>query len=104
MQLLAEEPIGKATSVSTAEVARMLTQLPKRAAFVRSGDTVGVIYTHNTAPTLPRRELFMRAKDILEHTRIVYCHPRAEVERLFLAPGNNKPPDNPPVSRWEEIE
>lgn len=50
MMALAEAPIGKATSVSTADVARMLSALPKRAAFVRSAETVGVIYTHNTVP------------------------------------------------------
>lgn len=105
MTYLARNPIGKATSATPTDVTRMLTQLPKRAAFVRSGDDAGVIYTHDTAPALHRIELFERAKYILEHTRQVYCHPRAEVEQLFIQPGGNQPPDDiPPISRWEEIE
>jgi hypothetical protein len=100
---LAAHPIGKATTTSTAEVAKMLTQLPKRAAFVRPADTVGVIYTHNTAPSLPRMELFNRAKAILEHTRLTYCHPKAEVEQTFMQPAQASAPVQP-LSRWEEVE
>lgn len=81
----------------------MLTSLPKRAAFVRSGDTVGVIYTHDTPEALPQQELFERANAILQHTRKVYCRPRAEVERLFIQ-SNQQPPAAQPVSRWEEID
>ena len=101
---LSRKPIGKATTTSTAEVAKMLTQLPKRAAFVRSGDTVGVIYTHDTGGSLPRRELYNRAVAILEHTRQTYCHPRAEVERLFTQPTQAQPQALQPVSRWEVVE
>jgi hypothetical protein len=108
MQYLARNPIGKESTTSVTDVGRMLTQLPKRAAFVRSGDDVGVIYTHDTASPLDRRELFERAKYILEHTREVYCHPRAEVERLFLQntgnAGNFVNAQVQPVSRWEEVE
>jgi len=105
MMKLAAEPIGKKTSSSPAAVAKMLTSLPKRAAFVRSGDTVGVIYTHDTQPPLPNHELYGRAKDILEHTRMVYCHPKAEVERSFSQNTGNAGTSNvQPVSRWEEIE
>ena len=103
MQILAEEPIGKKSTASPADVAKMLTALPKRAAFVRSGETVGVIYTHDTMPALPKVELYERAKGILEHTRAVYCRPRAEVERLFLQPAQASAPAQP-VSRWEEVE
>jgi len=103
MQYLACNPIGKATGASSADVAKMLTALPKRAAFVHSGDTVGVIYTHDTMPKLGRIELFSRARDILEHTRMVYCHPKVEVERSFMQPA--QPATSlQPVSRWEEVE
>lgn len=102
MQRLAEQPIGKATTLSHTDVGRMLTALPKRAAFVRSGDTVGVIYTHDTAPGLANWELYERAKDILEHTRIVYCHPREEVERLFMQPAHPQAGIQP--VKAEEIE
>ena len=104
MQRLAEQPIGKATTLTTADTGKMLTALPRRAAFVRTGDTVGVIYTHDTPPALSRWDLSDRTAYIKDHTREVYCHPRAEVERLFLAPGSSQPPDVQPVSRWEEVE
>jgi hypothetical protein len=84
MQLLAEQPIGKATAASTADVARMLTNLPRRAAFVRSADTIGVIYMHDAIPPLPSPMLYERAKGILKQTRATYCRPKAEVERWFM--------------------
>src|SRR5262249_25087081 len=40
---VADNPIGKKTTLSTTDVAQMLTQLPRRAAFVRSGEEIGVI-------------------------------------------------------------
>jgi Type IV secretion-system coupling protein DNA-binding domain len=102
MQHLASNPIGKETNTSHTDVAKMLSALPKRAAFVRSADTVGVIYTHNTAPPLPPEELYKRTIDILNHTRQTYCHPREEVEKLFLQA--TEQPKVPPVSGWEEAE
>ena len=83
---------------------RMLTSLPKRTTFVRSGDTVGVIYTHDTASSLPRYELGEGASAILTHTRQVYCHPRKEVEQLLVQPSSAQPGPVQPVSQWEEVE
>ncbi len=103
MQYLAHKPLGKATNTSTADVAKMLTALPKRAAFVHTGDTVGVIYTHDTAPSLSGQALYERITGILAHTRQAYCRPRAEVERLFL-PAAGSLQTEPPVSRWQEAE
>ncbi len=48
MRWLAAHPIGRKTTLSTFDIAHMLTQLPRRAPFVRSGDDAGVIYTHDT--------------------------------------------------------
>ena len=48
MIYLASEPIGKKSTPSTTIVGQMLTNLPRRAAFVRSAETVGVIYTNDT--------------------------------------------------------
>ena len=104
MQRLAEQPIGKATTASPTEVGRMLTQLPRRSAFVRSGDTVGVIYTHDTPPLQTKTELLDRLQYIVAHTRETYCHPREEVERLFMQPPAQPTASVQPVSRWEEIE
>ena len=104
MQRLAEEPIGKKTTATPAEVAKMLTALPKRAAFVRSADTVGVIYTHDTIPPPPRRPLYEQIVQVLNHTRAVYCRPREEVERSFLPVDAQLQAPIHPVNRWEEIE
>lgn len=118
---LAEEPIGKKSAPSTTVVANMLTQLPRRAAFVRSGETVGVIYTNDTPERLSGRELVARVRTVLGQTRAKYCHPRAEVEHVVtqsdeIAVGelNESPitpnlmgPDErptrpvPPPTRWE---
>lgn len=103
MQLLAEEPIGKATTTSTTDVARMLTNLPRRAAFVRSADTIGVIYTHDAIPPLPGNMLYERAKGILEQTRATYCRPKAEVEQWFM-PVNVQPTGTVQPVKAEEIE
>jgi hypothetical protein len=119
MRYLAEYPLGKQSSASTADVGKMLNQLPRRAAFVRSSDTVGVIYTHDTPKPPTHLELFTRARDILEHTRVVYCHPRTEIEQRFMptsnatsppnvapkapvSPDKPVPPSQPPLSGWEE--
>jgi hypothetical protein len=82
----------------------MLTALPKRAAFVRSGDTVGVIYTHDTPPPLSRQQLFERGRDILTRTRAVYCHPKAEVEQLFMQSSAQFVVSMQPINRWEVVE
>jgi Type IV secretion-system coupling protein DNA-binding domain len=104
MMRLAEEPIGKATVTSPSEVAKMLTILPKRAAFVRSADTVGTIYTHSTIPAPPRQALYRQIVQVLNHTRAVYCHPREEVERSFLPVDAQLQAPIQPVNRWEEVE
>jgi hypothetical protein len=103
MLSLSEEPIGKATSASPAEVAKMLTSLPNRAAFVRSADTIGVIFTHNTPERLSRSELHDRATFIVGQTRQTYCHPKAEVEKSFL-PASPQVQTAQATTKWEEIE
>lgn len=84
MRYLAEHPLGKQSAVSTAEVGKMLNQLPKRAAFARAGDTVGVIYTHDTPPRTVDAEFEKRVTAVQAQTRQAYCHPRAEVEKSIL--------------------
>ena len=111
MRHLASEPIGKKSAPSTTAVSQMLTQLPRRAAFVRSGDTVGVIYTHNTPKPATANELRTRTLAVQAHTRLAYCHPRDEVEAAFT--GDQTVQDAvqvtvqvsqaAPVTRWEEV-
>ena len=118
MQQLALEPIGKPSPSSTTDVGRMLTNLPRRAAFVRSGQDIGVIYTHNTAPRLAGQAFTQRVQTIREQTRVKYCHPRQAVEQLFkplidedinnnVTPVVSHPLQQPkkeptPISRWED--
>ena len=120
MQRLAEHPIGKATAASTSDVAKMLMSLPRRAAFVRSGETVGVIYTQDT-PKLPsEREQAERTTFVRDQTRTKYCHPRAKVEAEAVVTATTTPIDastgnadtttakqddtpQSPLSRWEEV-
>ena len=95
--------------------------MPPRAAFVRSGELIGVIYTNETPEAVSEVELDERLDIIQEQTRAKYCHPKAEVEQAFMptqppsaAPKSDDatlpveqppttPPVEPPVSRWEEI-
>jgi hypothetical protein len=92
MRYLAENPLGTRTTMSNAEVGKMLNGLPPRAAFVRSGKTVGVIYTHDTPPKLPDREYRERVKAITDHTRRTYCRPRADVEQALWGKQATPPP------------
>lgn len=99
---LAANPIGRKSSVSATDVARMLTSLPKRAAFVRSGEDVGVMYTTDTSPWMSGVYLEEVIGFIREQTRRAYCTPK---EQFATDPSvGNKPGEEPPVSRWEEVE
>jgi hypothetical protein len=101
---LAEEPVGKKTIVSPSEVASMLTRTPRRTAFVRSGEDVGVIHTHDTVKPVTSAELTERMGAIRQQTIEKYCRPRAEVEGQSLpqhATTNNAAESVP--SRWEEV-
>lgn len=82
MHYLAEHPIGK-QAAGSGSVAGMLTQLPARAAFVKSDKAVGVIYTHNTPARLSGRPLQDRLAQIQARTRAKYCHPREAIERAL---------------------
>jgi hypothetical protein len=101
MKHLAENPLGKKSTLSASEVASMLTQLPRRAAFVRSGDDVGVIYTEDTLAPCDTNELRKRYYLIRGQTRQKYCRPKEELARDTDVPSK---PDEPPVSRWEEVQ
>ncbi|HVB22289.1 MAG TPA: hypothetical protein VNG51_10115 [Ktedonobacteraceae bacterium] len=104
MQAVAAHPIGKPSTATPADVAKMLTSLPKRAAFVHSADTTGVIYTHQTPPPLAHHQLMERIGSIVGHTRLVYCHPRAEVERSFGGHVSAQPTEPTVTVRWKEVE
>jgi hypothetical protein len=84
MQRLAVYPIGKATTTTPADVAKMLNQLPRRAAFVRSGDTTGVVYTQDTPQGMDPTTYADVYGYIQDQTRQTYCHPKTEVEQWFM--------------------
>lgn len=91
MSYLAKHPVGKMASTSANAVGQMLTQLPRRAAFVRSGEDVGVIYTLPAPKQISGRELAERLQAIQAQTRTTYCHPREEVERRILRDADSTP-------------
>jgi len=110
MKHLAQEPIGKRSELSHADIASMLTKLPRRAAFVRSGDDVGVMYTNNLPKPLTGDAFAERLQAIYHQTHERYCRPKEEVERaLFGNPRNQEtlttPTEEPdtPLRRWEEL-
>lgn len=113
MRYLADNPIGKKSTLSATDVAGMLTQLPKRAAFVRAGEEVGVIYTDDTPPMVDTPTLHKRLKLIQTQTRQKYCRAISEIgkEPADTTPGElddtmPRPAvrvEPPPVSRWEEV-
>jgi hypothetical protein len=100
MSYLAEHPIGKQRTLNPALVAKMLTELPKRAAYVRSGDTTGVIYTDNTIPLVDSNELRKRFYFIREQTREKYCR---AIRETPIESNSTKLELKPKVSRWEVV-
>jgi hypothetical protein len=84
MTHLAQDPIGKKTQPSTTHVGQMLTQLPRRTAFVLSGEHIGVIYTTDTPLRTTGAPLAARMQAIQEQTRQKYCHSRKAEEALAL--------------------
>ncbi|HEY7348098.1 MAG TPA: hypothetical protein VH599_07230 [Ktedonobacterales bacterium] len=105
MNQLAEEPIGKETRTKPADIAQMLSNLPKRAAFVRSGEDIGVIYTSATPAPVGPAEAGTRLQTIRQQTRAKYCHPREDVEQALLhdevLPISHG--EGVPISRWEQV-
>ena len=112
MQHLALNPIGEPSKPSGAAVAQMLTELPIRTAFVRSGADRVAIQTFDTPEHISGRDLEGRMNFIRQQTRQRYCHPRAEVEAAFrpvhataVASGDSRAPVNEPaLKRYAVVE
>jgi hypothetical protein len=79
MQYLAAHPLGKETTVSTADVGKMLNQLPPRCAWVRSGSHTGTIFTNDTPQ--PDGTAKDRMDYVRDHTRDVYCVDRNKINQ-----------------------
>jgi hypothetical protein len=110
MVYLAKHPIGDASPLTTSELAAMLPKLPRRAAFVRSGEDVGVVYTTDTAKPVSGAEFTNRLQAIQTQTHEKYCKPKAEVEAgFFKASEKTETKTEPeidsdtPPQRWEEL-
>jgi hypothetical protein len=80
MHYLAAHPVGKEESAGSSNVASMLTQLPPRAAFVKSDKDIGVIFTHDAPRQLSGSDLERRVRSIRDQTRAAYCLPKSQVE------------------------
>src|SRR6185312_5404085 len=101
MIYLSQHPIGKVTKSSTTDTAQMLVHLPKRAAFVKSGEDVGVIYTHPTPQRVEGQALASRQYFVQQQTRQTYCAPRAQIEQRVVSDSSTDPHS---FARWEEAD
>ena len=81
MSRLSFDPIGKRTTRSAAEIAQMLTSLPLRAAFVKSGEDVATIFTEDTPEMVSALIFEKRRGSIKERTHKRYCKPKSEGEQ-----------------------
>ncbi len=99
MRYLAAHPIGKQTNVSPSDIAQRLVQLPKRVAFVRSGNDVGMIYTDDTLPQMDEYTVLGNYSLMKVRTREKYC--RHVTASQPASP--HTPDDEPPIARWEEV-
>lgn len=107
MYRLAAEPIGKATTTTMQDVGKMLSSLPRRAVFVRSGDDVGVIYTRDMPEQTRSGELNERLTFVRNQTRAKYCRSREDIEQALLVEEDEAAPTSRiakdvPYSGWEE--
>jgi hypothetical protein len=93
MAYLAAHPEGKKTQANNAVVAQWISQLPRRMAYVRLGDEIGMIKTLDTPPELTGSELARRVQAIQTQTREKYCHSVAQVASvLTIEPGQEPTP------------
>src|SRR6266567_6956635 len=106
VRYLAKNLIGKKSVLSVSDVARMLTGLPRRAAFVRAGEDVGVIYTDDTPSMVDAATYHERLEQIQAQTRQKYCRAKDEVEKEpgDTTPESGEPVAEPELSWWEEVE
>ncbi|MBA2682556.1 MAG: type IV secretion system DNA-binding domain-containing protein [Ktedonobacteraceae bacterium] len=107
---LAKNPLGKQQTTTKNDVAQMLSQLPKRSAFVRSGEAMATLYTIKTGFKLTDTTLDDYLTVIRDQTRTKYCHPVDEVEHTFEVVDRLPPSplaaviDGVLASRWEEVD
>lgn len=104
MRWLAENPIGRKTKLTSFDIAHMLTQLPRRAAFVRSGDEIGVTYTDDTLPAVAPDVLSKRLQVIQAQTRQTYCRAKSELEEEQKQETEAVEELHASRSRWEAVE
>jgi hypothetical protein len=104
MAYLAEHPIGKMTKGNSDAIASMLTALPVRIAFVRSGDDQGTIRTFDSPSGVQGLELNQRLRHIQRQTRETYCHPREEVEGRLRDKPAVQWMGSVPIEHFEEVD
>ncbi|HEY6540276.1 MAG TPA: hypothetical protein VIZ18_05030, partial [Ktedonobacteraceae bacterium] len=89
-------------NVSPADIAQRLVQLPRRLAYVRAGNDVGVIYTDDALPQMDEYTALGNYSIIKVQTRDKYCRQVRAADSPTINP--NKSDDEPPIARWEELE
>lgn len=114
MGYLAKHPIGKRTEMTTANVAQKLSSLPKRTLYIRCGDDIGHLKTHDAPKPVDAQKVAGRQMQVLAPTRAAFCSPREDVERMLgrRAAQPTTPAQTPPVtgaqsaqprSRWQNV-
>jgi hypothetical protein len=102
--------MGKIRQTTSGAVVQMITNLPKRCAFVRNGEDMATIYTFDTRPKLSGPLFDECAAAIRDQTRTKYCHPVGEVQHTFELIDRMPPSplaaviDGELASRWEEVD
>ena len=112
---LAKHPIGKHTETTTTDVAQKLSSLPKRTLYIRCGDDIELLNTHDAPTPVDAQKVGGRHMQVLAQTRAAFCSPREDVERMLgrhAAQPTPTPVQTPPVpnvqpaqprSRWQNV-
>lgn len=115
MAYLAQHPIGKRTETTTADMAQKLSSLPKRTLYIRCGDDIGHLKTHDAPKPVDAQRVAGRHLQALAQTRAAFCSPRKDVERMLGRRAAQSTPTStqtppvpnvqpaPPRSRWQNV-
>lgn len=103
LRYLAANPLGTFSENKQGDVARQLTELPRRTALVRSGDTVAKVMTYDTPLKVTGQELMSRVSALQHQTHLKYCHPRPQVVQQVVESANDPVGAGESISGWGEL-
>ncbi len=103
LRYLAANPLGTFSENKQGDVARQLTELPRRTALVRSGDTVAKVMTYDTPLKVTGQGLMSRVSALQHQTHLKYCHPRPQVVQQVVESANDPVGAGESISGWGEL-